>query len=140
MCSSVSFRMCCSRSRLTKSRALSQAVATQGFDQVLFDQQNEPASLRSLAPKAPAAAVEVQHLDLRGAPIGEHEQLPRQRVSVEALAGQCVQTVAGFAHVCGLAVQEHADAARGEERQRRTRSRLRHAVPSNRSSTARQDC
>ena len=62
---------------------------------------HEPASLQSLAPQAPAAAIEVQHLDLRGTAVGEDEQVPGQRVGVEALAGQCVQAVVGLGASAG---------------------------------------
>jgi hypothetical protein len=52
---------------------------------------DEASGLQPLGPQTLAAAVEVQHLDLRGAPIDEGEQLPVQRVLLLTLARQRVK-------------------------------------------------
>src|SRR5881409_2939403 len=81
---------------------------------------NEAARLEPLRPNTPAAAIPIQNPHLRGAPVDEGEQLPVQRVLLQAVARQRVQPVERVPHVHRLAVQEHPDLPFGKKHQPRT--------------------
>src|SRR5215469_3147447 len=75
------------------------------------------ALLEPLGPNAPAAAIEIEHLDLCRATIDEREQMACQRIDRHRVACDCVQAIERASHVDWCAVQEHAYLLFREEHQ-----------------------
>ena len=59
----------------------------------LLPVRQEAALLEPLGPLAPAAAIEVEDLDLRGAAVEEGEQMTHQRIGLHAVTGDRIQAI-----------------------------------------------
>src|SRR6185312_4546476 len=82
--------------------------------------RDKPACLETLRPDAKSGAVEIQDAHLHTAPVDEHIQRAIQRVAMQALSHQGLQTIERLPHVAGLTVQAHPDLALRKEHQLRT--------------------
>src|SRR5690606_31611398 len=68
---------------------------------------DEAARLQALRPQTEAAAIEIQHADLRAAAVDEHIQPAVQRILTQSLPDQRLQSIERAAQVSWLTVQIH---------------------------------